>query len=46
MLAQDVIGLLDTQTFFELLKLPYPTDQIGVIDRLVSERLVDRVGDT
>jgi len=41
----EVIRLLDTQTFFDLLKLPYPTDQNGVIDRLVSERLVDRIGD-
>lgn len=39
--AQDVVNVLDTQTFFELLKLPYPTDQAGVIDRLQRERLVD-----
>ena len=44
--AQQVIELLDTQTFFELLKLPYPTDQKGVLDRLLQERLVDRDGDT
>lgn len=42
----EVIRLLDTQAFFELLKLPYPTDQNGVIDRLTGERLVDRTGDT
>lgn len=42
--AQEVVELLDTQTFFELLKLPYPTDQSGVIDRLAKERLVDAVG--
>jgi predicted HTH transcriptional regulator len=42
--AQDVIELLDTQTFFELLKLPYPADQRGVLDRLQQERLVDREG--
>ena len=41
----EIIRLLDTQTFFELLKLPYPTDQAGVIDRLTGERLVDRTGD-
>jgi predicted HTH transcriptional regulator len=40
--AQDVVDLLDTQAFFELLKLPYPTDRAGVIDRLVGERLIDR----
>jgi predicted HTH transcriptional regulator len=39
--AQQVIELLDTQTFFELLKLPYPTEQTGVIDRLLGERLLD-----
>jgi predicted HTH transcriptional regulator len=40
--AQQIIELLDTQTFFELLNLPYPSDRAGVIDRLSSERLVDR----
>lgn len=39
--GQEVIELLDTQTFFELLKLPYPTERSGVLDRLVQERLVD-----
>lgn len=41
--AQAVVELLDTQTFFELLDLPYPTDRGGVLDRLLSERLIDRV---
>jgi predicted HTH transcriptional regulator len=44
--AHQVIELLDTQTFFELLKLPYPTEQKGVLDRLLQERLVDREDDT
>lgn len=39
--SQQVVELLDTQTFFELLKLPYPTDRDGVIDRLIRERLID-----
>ncbi len=43
--ANEVIRLLDTQSFFDLLKLPYPTDRDGVIDRLTGERLVDRSGD-
>ena len=42
--GQQVVELLDTQSFFELLKLPYPTDRNGVIERLVHERLVDQVG--
>lgn len=39
--AQDVIQLLDTQAFFELLNLPYPIDQIGVLNRLIDERLIE-----
>jgi predicted HTH transcriptional regulator len=39
--GSDVVALLDTQALFELFKLPYPTDQSGVIDRLVRERLID-----
>lgn len=39
--SQQVIELLDTQTYFELLKRPYPTDRAGVMDRLMQERLVD-----
>ncbi|MFA6291400.1 MAG: ATP-binding protein [Victivallales bacterium] len=43
--APRVVELLDTQAFFELLKRPYPTDQTGVIDRLIQERLVDKQGE-
>lgn len=39
--AQEVVELLDTQTFFELLKMPYPTERAGVLDRLIQERLID-----
>jgi len=39
--AQQVVELLDTQAFFELLKLPYPTNRKSVIDRLLRERLID-----
>lgn len=44
--GQDVVALLDTQTFFELLKLPYPTDRAGVLDKLSKERLIDEVDGT
>jgi ATP-dependent DNA helicase RecG len=44
--ADRVIELLDTQAFFELLKLPYPSDRSGVLDRLGAERLIDKVGET
>lgn len=39
--GQAIVELLDTQAFFELLKLPYPRERDGVIERLLSERLVD-----
>jgi predicted HTH transcriptional regulator len=41
----DVVDRLDTQTFFELLKLPYPSSRDGVLDKLVTERLVDADGE-
>src|SRR6266404_4534268 len=43
--AQQVIELIDTQTYFELLKLPYPTSRAGVMEQLLRERLIDRVGE-
>lgn len=42
--AQDVVGNLDTQSYFELLNLPYPTDQAGVIKRLTSDSLIKASG--
>lgn len=41
--AQQIVETLDTQTFFELLKLPYPTERGGVIERLLHERLIDEI---
>ncbi len=38
----DVIALLDTQTYFELLDLPYPTSRDGVLERLESEGFISR----
>jgi len=40
--SQDVADLLDTQTYYELLGLPYPTKQAGVMEKLLSDRLIDR----
>ena len=42
--AQEVVQLLDTQTFFDLLNLPYPADRTGVLGRLKSERLISEAG--
>ena len=38
--AQDVVELLDTQTFFELLQLPYPSNREAVLDRLEKRHVV------
>ena len=44
--ASDVIQLLNTQTYFDLLKLPYPSNQESVIEKMLSENLIksDRSG--
>lgn len=38
----DVIALLDTQSYFELLKIPYPTTRDAVLDRLKSQHLIEK----
>jgi len=40
---QTVVELLDTQGFFELLDVPYPTHRVGVLDKLVETRLIDQL---
>lgn len=42
--ADEVVGLLDTQSFFDLLKLPYPTTREAVLARLEQERLIESRG--
>lgn len=37
---QSIIALLDTQCYFNLLKLPYPTTQNSVIEKFIKEKLV------
>lgn len=39
-----VVELLDTQSYFDLLHLPYPARREGVLDRLVSEHLIEEQG--
>ena len=39
--SQQIVELLDTQAYFDLLDLPYPTEQNGVIEKLVNDRLID-----
>lgn len=38
--ADEVIALLDTQDYFDLSNLPYPTTREGVLARLCGERLI------
>lgn len=38
--ADDVITLLDTQAYFDFLKLPYPTNRKTVLDKLESEKFI------
>ncbi len=41
--AADVVALLDTQAFFDLMvRMPYPTTQAGVMERLLDERMIIR----
>lgn len=42
--SDEVISLLDTQAYFDLMRLPYPTQQSGVLDRLSSEGLIRATG--
>lgn len=38
--ADSIVSLLDTQAYFDLLKLPYPSNRQGVIDKFISENLI------
>lgn len=43
--ADNVVALLDTQGFFDLLNQPYPTTRDGVLAKLSAERLIAHVAD-
>jgi len=38
----DIVRLLDTQSYFDLLNIPYPTTQDSVIERFLSEGLITK----
>jgi len=38
--GQEVVDLLDTQSFFELLGMPYPSNQTQVLERLENEQAI------
>ncbi|MCB9230635.1 MAG: putative DNA binding domain-containing protein [Bacteroidia bacterium] len=39
---QNVVSLLDTQSYFDLIKLPYPSSRAGVIEKFLSESLIEK----
>lgn len=39
-----VVQLLDTQSYFDLLHLPYPVNRSGVLARFENEKLIQRAG--
>lgn len=43
---QEVVNLLDTQTVFDLLHIPYPTARDGVIERLHELKFIDTTSGT
>ncbi|MEM1283209.1 MAG: ATP-binding protein [Chlamydiota bacterium] len=40
----QIINLLDTQTYFALKNLPYPTDWNAILDRLANDKLIIKQG--
>lgn len=38
--ADEIIQLLDTQSYFDILKLPYPAQREGVLERFAGEKLI------
>lgn len=38
--ASDVVKLLDTQCYFDLLKTPYPSNRDAVIEKFISEKFI------
>lgn len=44
--ADDIVNLLDTQSYFDLIKVPYPTTREAVLDRFIKERFIKKIGDS
>ncbi len=44
--GDQIVQLLDTQSYFDLLRLPYPATREAVLERFTSERLIERTGAT
>lgn len=39
--TDEIVKLLDTQAYFDLLELPYPTNREAVITRLIAEKFIN-----
>lgn len=44
--ADDVVKVLDCQSVFDLLKLPFPSTREAILDKLKNERLIRQFGDS
>ena len=44
--VEQVLSLLSVETYFDMMKLPLPTDAKGIIDRMLAEKIIiqDEVG--
>lgn len=38
--AEEVVKFLDPQSYFDLMKLPFPSTRDGIIDKFISEKLI------
>lgn len=38
----DIVGLLSTETYFDLMQIPFPQDQNGIINRFITEKFVQK----
>jgi predicted HTH transcriptional regulator len=38
--AKEVVKFLDAQSYFDLMKLPFPSSGDGIIDKFISEKLI------
>lgn len=42
--AEKVVSHLDTQSYFDFLKLPYPSNREAVLEKFISEKLINKIG--
>lgn len=42
--AEKITTLLDTQSYFDFLKLPYPSTREAMLEKFVGEKLINKIG--